>query len=136
MFVHKKKIRVRYGETDKMGYVYYGNYALYFEEGRTEAIRDLGVSYKSLEEKGVLLPVTTLNTKFLKPAYYDDLLTIETSINEIPAGVRIHFYYKIFNENEELLCTGNTTLAFIDEKTNKPLKAPDFFLLKLKPFFD
>ncbi|MDH3323502.1 MAG: acyl-CoA thioesterase [Flavobacteriaceae bacterium] len=124
------KLRVRYGETDQMGYVYYGNYAQYFEVGRVEWLRNLGVSYKSLEASGIMLPVLNLNVNYIKPAKYDDLLTIVTSLNKKPL-VKIEFNFEIFNEQKELLTTGFTSLVFIDMKKNKPTKAPQPLLDKI-----
>lgn len=133
MYISEVAIRVRYAETDKMGFVYYGNYAQYYEVGRVEALRNLGISYKSVEESGVLLPVFTFSIKYFKPAYYDDLLTIKTMIKEIPKA-RINFEYETYNEKEELLNKGETTLVFIDAKTNKPCAAPDIFIEKLSKY--
>jgi acyl-CoA thioester hydrolase len=134
MFTSEVKLRVRYGETDRMGYVYYGNYAEYFEVGRVEALRELGLNYKDVEDSGIMLPVYTFSIKYFKPAYYDDLLTIKTSIKEIPKA-RIIFEYEIYNEKKELLNKGETVLVFIDMKTNKPRSAPDNFIEKLKKHF-
>jgi acyl-CoA thioester hydrolase len=134
MFISEIKIRVRYGETDRMGYVYYGNYAEYFEVARVEALRELNLNYKDIEEQGFLLPVYTFSIKYFKPAYYDDLLTIKTIIKELPL-VRIIFEYETYNEKKELLNKGETTLVFIDKATNKPCKAPDFFIEKMKKYF-
>ena len=130
MIKTKTKIRVRYGETDQMGYVYYGNYAEYFEVGRVELLRSLGVSYKSLEESGIMLPVIHMEINFLNPAKYDDLLTLETKLVGNPM-VKIKFEFKVFNEKNELLTTGQTTLVFIDMKKNRPTKAPKYLLDKL-----
>ncbi len=130
MIKNEIKIRVRYGETDQMGYVYYGNYAEYFEVGRVELLRNLGVSYKSLEESGIMLPVLHMEINFLKPAKYDDLLILETKLVGNPM-VKIKFEFKIFSERKELLTTGETTLVFIDMKKNKPTKAPKYLLDKL-----
>ncbi len=127
-------VRVRYAETDRMGYVYYGNYATYYEVGRVEALRDLGLSYKSVEDKGFLLPVIDFSIKYFKPAFYDDLLTVKTVIKTLPSA-RIHFYYEIYNEKEEKLNQGETTLVFINKSTNKPCVAPDWFLEKIKKYF-
>jgi len=135
MVIHETKVRVRYGETDKMGYAYYGIYPQYYEVARTELIRSFGLSYKKLEDEGIMLPVLSLDIKYLKPALYDDLLTIKTKIIKIPS-VRIEFEYEIFNQNNELLNIGNTTLVFIDSQTRKPRKAPVDFLLKLKGYFN
>jgi acyl-CoA thioester hydrolase len=124
------KIRVRYGETDKMGIVYYGNYALYLEEGRTEWLRTLGFSYKYMEDNNVELPVVNLNVNFKQPAYYDDLITVTTTLKEIPS-VRIEFYYEIHNQDGKLLVTATTTLVFVNSTTKKLMKAPDYLLEKL-----
>src|SRR4051812_22978661 len=119
MYVSETTVRVRYAETDRMGYVYYGNYAQYYEVGRVEALRQLGMSYRALEDSGIMLPVLDYSVKFFKPAFYDDLLTIKTSITEIPQ-VRIKFLYEIFNEKGDKLNEGETTLVFIDVKSGKP----------------
>ncbi len=134
MFVSEVKIRVRYGETDRMGYVYYGNYAEYFEVARVEALREMGMNYKEMEENGIMLPVYMFSVKYMKPAFYDDMLTIKTSIKEIPKA-RITFSHEIYNEKSELLNTGEVTLVFIDIKSNKPTAAPEAFLSKLKKHF-
>ncbi|TAL61452.1 MAG: acyl-CoA thioesterase [Bacteroidetes bacterium] len=134
MFVSEVKIRVRYGETDRMGYVYYGNYAEYFEVARVEALRELGMNYKDMEDSGIMLPVYTFNVKYMKPAFYDDMLTVKTSIKKIPM-TRIAFSHEIYNEKGELLNTGEVTLVFIDIKTNKPISAPENFLEKMKKYF-
>jgi acyl-CoA thioester hydrolase len=119
-------VRVRYGETDQMGYCYYGNYAQYFEIGRTEWLRENGISYKEMELTGIMLPVTDLQIKYLKPAKYDDLLTIKTYVKNKPTA-KIEFYYEIFN-GEELLTTGTTSLVFINTAKNRPVKAPQYIL--------
>jgi acyl-CoA thioester hydrolase len=134
MYISETTVRVRYAETDKMSYVYYGNYTHYYEVGRVEALRQLGTSYKEMEDSGVMLPVYTCNLKYLKPALYDDLLVIKTTIKELPTA-RITFDYEIYNQNNELLNIGNTTVVFIDMKTNKPRSAPQSFLDKIKIFF-
>ncbi|MEO6902561.1 MAG: thioesterase family protein [Bacteroidia bacterium] len=134
MYISETTIRVRYAETDKMGYVYYGNYTQYYEVGRGEALRQLDCSYKKMEEDGIMLPVYTCNLKYLKPALYDDLLIIKTSVKEIPR-VKIIFECEIFNQKNELLNIGATTLVFVDMKTNKPCVAPLFFLEKIKAYF-
>ena len=134
MFINTTPVRVRYAETDRMGYVYYGNYATYYEVGRVEALRELGVSYKSMEDSGFLLPVIDYTIKYFKPAFYDELLTVKTLIKILPSA-RIHFYYEIYNEKEEKLNQGETTLVFINKSTNKPCAAPDWFLEKIKKHF-
>jgi len=127
MIRNQTNIRVRYGETDQMGYVYYGNYAQFFEVGRVEWLRALGVSYKSLEESGIMLPVINLNINYMKPAKYDDLLTITTIMTKKPL-VKIEFDFEVHNENNDLLTTGFTSLVFMDMKKNKPIKAPKYLL--------
>ncbi|HRG38859.1 MAG TPA: thioesterase family protein [Bacteroidia bacterium] len=134
MYVSETTVRVRYAETDRMGYVYYGNYTQYFEVGRVEALRQLGTSYKEMEERGVMLPVYTCNLKYLKPAYYDDLLVIKTTIKELPKA-RINFDYEVYNQKNELLNVGSTTLVFISIETMKPCPAPESFMEKIKKFF-
>jgi acyl-CoA thioester hydrolase len=133
MYTTEIKIRVRYGETDQMGYAYYGNYAEYFEVARVEALRNLGFSYKALEAEGIMLPVLSYSVKFIKPVYYDDELTIEVTISEVPLA-RIHFSYEVYNEKDELTTTADTTLVFISKKTNKPCAAPEDFVNALKKF--
>jgi acyl-CoA thioester hydrolase len=128
--INETQIRVRYGETDQMAYVYYGNYAQYFEVARVEWMRKLGISYKELEEQGIMLPVLKLEVNYHKPGKYDDLLTIKTIVKKKPS-VRIEFHFEIYNEANELLTTGFTSLVFIDMERNRPTKAPqailDFF---------
>ncbi|MCF6347238.1 MAG: acyl-CoA thioesterase [Flavobacteriaceae bacterium] len=134
MLSHKLQIRVRYGETDQMGYVYYGNYAQYFEMGRVEWLRNLGISYKRMEDSGIMLPVLNLNIDYKNPAKYDDLLTLKTILLKKPS-VRIEFGFEIHNESQELLTKGYTSLVFIDMKRNRPIKAPDYILEKTEGLF-
>ena len=134
MYTSEISIRVRYGETDRMGYVYYGNYASYFEVARVEALRRLGVSYKNLEENGIMLPVFSYSVKFLKPAFFDDELKIKTIIREIPM-VRLKFEYETYNEEGKLLNKAETTLVFIDMRTKKPCAAPGYIVEKLNGHF-
>lgn len=134
MFISEVKLRVRYGETDRMGYAYYGNYAEYFEVARVEALRELGMNYKKMEDDGIILPVYTFSVKYLKPAFYDDMLTIKCAIKEMPKA-RITFHYETFNEKMDLLNTGEVTLVFIDKKLNKPIPAPQEFIDKIKKYF-
>jgi acyl-CoA thioester hydrolase len=123
-------IRVRYGETDQMGLVYHGNYASYFEIARTEWLRNLGITYKELENKGIILPVISLFFNFIKSAKYDDVLTITVILKKKPL-VKIEFDYEIYNQNKEKISIGNSVLAFMDMKTNKPMRCPDYILEKL-----
>jgi acyl-CoA thioester hydrolase len=126
MYISETKVRVRYSETDQMGIVYYGNYPQYYEVGRVEALRNLGMTYREMEAQGVFMPIASMNLKYIKPALYDDLLTIRTIIKELPA-MRIRFFYEIYNEKRVLLNTGETTLAFVDIKTRRPVMAPEWF---------
>jgi acyl-CoA thioester hydrolase len=134
MYISETHIRVRYGETDQMGYAYYGNYAMYYEVARVESLRQLGLSYKELEEMGVMLPVLENKSKFLTAALYDDLLKIVTTIREKP-GVRIKFEYEIFNGDNKLIHQGETLLVFVDKKSGKPCRPPQIFQKILEPFF-
>ena len=135
MITHEITFRVRYGETDQMGYVYYGNYAQYFEMGRVEWLRNLGTSYKRMEASGIMLPVLNLNVDYIKPAKYDDLLTLKTTLIKKPS-VRIEFDFKLYNESKELLTEGFTSLVFIDMNKNKPTRTPNFIMEKVNPLFD
>ncbi|MBB5394108.1 MULTISPECIES: thioesterase family protein [unclassified Mucilaginibacter] len=135
MFENATKLRVRYGETDQMGYMYYGNYAEFFEVGRVEMLRSLGLTYSGMEASGVMMPVLELKCKYLKPARYDEEITINVIMDKMP-GVKIHFRYELFNEKNELIHIGETLLAFINMKTNRPCLPPADFIEKLKPFFE
>ena len=134
MFSHETKIRIRYADTDQMGYMYYGNYATMYEVARTEMLRSLGMSYKSMEQDGVMMPVLELKCKFIKPALYDDEITVKVIIEEKP-GVRIIFKYELYNQNQVLINLGETTLVFVDIKKNKPCMAPKNFLTKIENYF-
>ena len=127
MAYSKISFRVRYGETDQMGIVYHGKYADYLEIGRTEWLRGLGITYKGMEEEGIILPVIHLQIDYKKSAKYDDLLTVETKLAKPPL-VKIAFDYKVYNESRELLVTAHTVLAFMDQRTNKPIKCPEYIL--------
>ena len=125
------EIRIRYGETDQMGVVYHGNYTQYLEMGRIEWLRKLGISYKKMEHEGIMLPVLSLNLNFKKSARYDDVIKVKTQLKKIPS-VRIEFDYEITNHKEEILTTANTVLVFVNMKTNKPMKCPQYLLDKLQ----
>ena len=131
MMVSETKLRVRYSETDQMGYVYYGNYAQYYEVARADAMRALGMTYREMEERGVFMPIVSMSTKYIRPAHYDDLLTVRTIIREFPSS-RMHFFYEIYNEHGILLNKGETVLAFVDSDKGRPCMAPDWFLDRLK----
>lgn len=127
MKFNELSIRVRYGETDQMGVVHHGNYALYLEMARTEWLRSLGVSYRDMEASGTMLPVISMSLNFKKSAYYDEVIKVITKLKKLPS-VKIEFDYEIFNEKGELLVEASTTLAFIDMKTKRPIKAPQYIL--------
>lgn len=134
MFLHRTQVRVRYGETDQMGFVYYGHYALYYEVGRVEAIRSLGLTYKDLEDQGIIMPVVRLEAKYISPARYDDLLSISSSIVELPDRFII-FDVQIRNAEEYLLNKARVTLCFKDSGTGAQLRAPASIIEKLMPYF-
>lgn len=135
MIISETKIRVRYAETDKMGFVYYGNYATYYEVGRTEALRQLGSSYDALEKSGVGMPIYSLAINYKRPAYYDDLLTVKTTISEMPMS-RINFHYEIYNQKGDLVNYGETVLVFINLNSGKSCRPPEWFLQFFKPYFN
>jgi acyl-CoA thioester hydrolase len=120
-------VRVRYSETDQMGYCYYGNYAQYCEVGRVEALRDVGMAYKELEERGIMLPVSEFNIKYKRPAKYDDLIKVVTFIRSVN-GPRILFDYELFNENNDLLVKASTTLVFVAKESMRPIAPPSYFM--------
>ncbi len=135
MFVHETIIRVRYADTDQMGYMYYGNYATFFEVARTEMLRSLGMTYKSMESDGVMMPVLEMKSKYFKPARYDENIRIKVTIEQKP-GVRIIFKYDLYNENNEHIHQAETTLVFVDIQKNKPCMAPQNFMKKISAFFN
>lgn len=135
MIFTETKIRVYYEDTDQMGVVYYGNYARYYEIGRTEMIRDLGFTYKQMEEMNIMLPARSLKINYLKSAYYDDLLTVRTIIDTVPK-VKFPIRTEIYNENGELINSGEVVLVFFSSQTNKPTAAPKFFTEKLTELLD
>ncbi len=130
LLTQSTSFRIRYGETDQMGVVYHGNYAQFFEIGRIDWLRSFGISYKNMEKNNVMLPVVSLQCNFKKSAEFDDEITVKTTLKKIPT-VKIEFEYEIFNQKDELLTTGHTMLAFINMKTNKPMRCPDYILKKL-----
>ncbi|MFL0075748.1 acyl-CoA thioesterase [Tenacibaculum maritimum] len=130
MLSHIFSFRVRYAETDQMGVVYHGNYAQFFDIGRTEWLRYLGVTYKDMEKNGIMLPVISLSSNFKKSAYYDDLLTIKTKLKKLPS-VKIEFDYEITNQHQEIITTGSTVLAFMDASKKRPIRCPQSILNKI-----
>ncbi|MDO6597164.1 thioesterase family protein [Oceanihabitans sp. 2_MG-2023] len=123
-------IRIRYGETDQMGVVHHGNYALYLEMGRTEWLRTFGISYSQMEKEGVMLPVISMSLNYKKSAYYDEVIKVKTQLKKMPS-VKIEFEYTITNEAGDILVEANTVLAFINMKTKRPMKCPNYILDKL-----
>lgn len=135
MYTSEHQVRVRYAETDQMNVVYHGNYAQYFEVGRVEAIRQLGLSYKDLETSGIIMPVIEWTAKFLRPAHYDDLLTVRTTLKEMPLNHRIEFIQEVFNEKGKLLTSGKVLLYFLRSTTMEKTDMPTEMAERLKPYF-
>jgi acyl-CoA thioester hydrolase len=135
MYEFKNQVRVRYADADPMNVVYYGNYAQYFEVGRVESLRALGISYKGMEDIGIMLPVVELNVKYLRPARYDDLLTITTQLRELPIDHRITFYQEIHNEEGKLLTIGTVKLYFMDKNLGNRASMPLYLAEKLSSYF-
>jgi len=134
MYIYNHQIRVRYGDTDQMGYVYYGNYAYYYEQARAEAIRARGITYKEIEASGTMMPITRMSTKYIGPAYYDELLTVKTILPHLPNRI-ITFHYEVLNEKNQLVNEGETQLIFMDANTRKIKTAPAFLIEVMKPYF-
>ena len=134
MYQAETSVRVRYGETDQMGYVYYGYYAMYYEVARVEALRRLGLTYREIEAMGIIMPVLENHSRYLQAGKYDELLRIVTTIKEKPS-VRITFHYDIFNEENTLIHQGRTVLAFVDQKSGRPCRPPEMMMRVLEPFF-
>ena len=134
MLVHETQLRVQYYETDQMGVVHHSNYIRYFEIGRTELMRRVGLSYKNLEDAGTVMPITNIEARYLSPAHYDDIICIRSSIKEMPKA-RIVFYYEIYNEERKLLADGSATLAFVNKETGRPQRAPEAMVQALSEYF-
>ena len=135
MFTTETKIRVRYAETDQMGVVYHSNFFPYFESARAESIRQLGFTYADMEKMGVIMPVVDVHCRYLRPAKYDDLLTIKTMLKELPTHHKIEFHHEVFNEQNELLAVGKIILYFMEAKTMKKTIMPELLLNKLQSYF-
>jgi acyl-CoA thioester hydrolase len=135
MFITETQIRIHYALADQMGVVYHGHYAQFYEIGRTEAIRQIGYTYKEIEALGIIMPVVDIHSRFLRPAKYDDLLTVKTILKEMPASFKIVFHSEIYNQHDELLNTGVVTLFFADAKTMKRCNIPDLLKEKLSGYF-
>lgn len=135
MYASETQIRVRYGETDQMGYLYYGYYAFYYEVGRAEAIRELGFTYREMEAMGIIMPVAELESKYYRPALYDDLITVKTLLKELPTDSKIKFHSELYNESGALLNKGVTTLVFFDPVNKTKRQMPEVLYNKLESFF-
>jgi acyl-CoA thioester hydrolase len=135
MFTSETQIRVRYAETDQMGVVYHSNYFPYFESARAESIRQLGFTYADMEKMGVIMPVVDVHCRYLRPARYDDLLTVKTTLKELPVHHKIEFHHEVFNEQQELLALGNIILYFMEATTMKRTVMPTQLLEKLQSYF-
>lgn len=135
MFITETQIRIHYALTDQMGVVYHGHYAQFYEIGRSEAIRQIGFTYKDIETMGIMMPVVEVHSRFLRPAKYDDLITVKTTLRDLPANFKIVFHSEIFNEQDELLNTGEVCLFFVDARTMKRCDMPEVLREKLKKYF-
>ena len=135
MYISTTEIRVRYAETDQMNVVYHGNYAQYFEVGRGDSIRNLGLTYKDMEAMGVIMPIVDFQAKFLRPAHYDDLLTIKTMLKELPTDHKIEYHQEVYNQHGKLLTIGRVVLYFIDANTKQKTNMPQKFMEIIQPFF-
>jgi acyl-CoA thioester hydrolase len=135
MFITETQIRIHYALTDQMGVVYYGHYAQFYEIGRTEAIRQIGFTYKKIEAMGIIMPVVEINSKFIRPAKYDDLITVKPTLKEMPTNYKIIFYTEIYNEQDKLLNEGVVTLYFIHAKTMQRCEMPVMLKEKLEKYF-
>ncbi|NQT78350.1 MAG: acyl-CoA thioesterase [Bacteroidetes bacterium] len=133
MITSENKIQVRYDEVDKMGYVYHGNYARYYHISRTELLRKVGICDRELESKNIILPVIEMNISYIKPVYYDDLITIRTRLLELPK-TRMKFQHEVINQDDEIINIANSTLVFVDSNTRKPMKIPEIILNKLEAY--
>jgi len=135
MFTTETQIRIHYALTDQMGVVYHGHYAQFYEIGRSEAIRAIGFSYKDIEAMGIIMPVVDIHSRFLRPARYDDLITVKTTLRQIPIHHKIVFHSEIYNQEDALLNTGDVTLYFMEAKTMKRCEMPAELKTKLQSYF-
>jgi len=135
LFTTETKIRIHYALTDQMGVVYHGHYAQFYEIGRGEAIREIGFTYKDIEAMGIIMPVVDIHSRFLRPAKYDDLITVKTTLKELPLHHKIVFHSEIYNENGELINIGDVTLYFMEAKEMKKCEIPSALKLKLEKYF-
>lgn len=135
MFEFETKLRVRYAETDQMGVVYHGNYFAYFESARAESIRQLGLTYADMEKMGVIMPVIEVQCRYLRPARYDELLTVKVILKELPVHHKIEFFHEVYNEKAAMLATARIILYFMEAKSMKRTTMPETLLKKLQPYF-
>ena len=133
MLIHETQLRVQYYETDQMGVVHHSNYIRYFEVGRTELMRNIGLSYKEVEDSGTVMPIATVEVRYFFPARYDEILSIKSAIKEMPKA-RMMVYYEIYNEQGKLLADGSTTLAFVSKETGRPQRAPEAMIAVLSQY--
>ncbi|MDR1055266.1 MAG: acyl-CoA thioesterase [Prevotellaceae bacterium] len=133
MYTYETRLTTRYGETDKMGVIYHANYINYYEIARTEMIRNLGYPYRIMENEGIMMPVIEVQSKYIKPAYYDEELIIRTTVKELPTS-RIVFHYEVYSSQNELLNTGKAVLVFMDVKTRRPRRPPEKLLQILQQY--
>ncbi len=136
MFEATTEVRVRYAETDQMNVVYHGNYAQYFEVGRAEAIRKLGFTYKSMEAMGIIMPIVEWSAKFIRPAHYDELLTVKTILKELPVDHRIEFFQEVYNEKGKLLTSGKVVLYFLQADTREKTTMPKELMEVMATYFN
>jgi acyl-CoA thioester hydrolase len=135
MFSFDTQVRVRYADTDQMQVVYHAKYIEYFEVGRTDAMRSIGITYKNIEQSGLVMPVVSVDCKFIRPALYDDLLTIRTSLLQLTNDHKIEFHQSVYNEMDDLLCKGKVVLYFMEKSTYQKINIPTILFEKLEPFF-
>jgi len=135
MITSENDIQIRYDEVDKMGYVYHGNYAKYYHISRTELLRKIGICDKEMENHNIILPVTEMSIKYIKPIYYDDIITIKTSLHNIPTS-RMKFHHVVLNHNNEVINQADSTVAFVDIDTRKPIRTPQFIVNKIKSYIE
>lgn len=135
MYSYDTQIRVCYADVDQMGFVYYGNYLKFYEIARGESMRALGLSYREMEERGVMMPVVRAELNYKKPAHYDDVITVRTIVKELPQGARMDFYYEVYNQESQLLNHGFSQLAFVRKDSGMPCRCPDYLTELLSPYF-
>lgn len=135
MLIHRTELRVRYADTDQMGRVYNGKFFEYFEVGRTEMMREHNLPYKSIEANGYQMPVAEAHINYKSPAYYDEVLIIETRVEALPT-VKVKIDHTIFSkERNEIVAEGYITLVFINMNTKRPSRPPEFFMNAIRKFY-